>query len=120
MALGSTIKDAYKGYVRTGTIVEDLDTHWRVDWGPNKTKVRKDRVGNSPKNQGPWFPEKTKPSLTVAQWEERWAKLKAKLDEATPPTIYDGRVDYASGYDSGYECGIRHAEDFMHELEKDG
>ena len=54
-SIGKAIKDAYHGQIRTGHVVEDLKTHWRVDWGPNKTKIRKDRVGNSPKKQGPWW-----------------------------------------------------------------
>jgi hypothetical protein len=53
--IGSTMRDAYNGTIRTGRVVEDLDTHWRVDWGRNHTKIRKDRVGNKPKRQGPWW-----------------------------------------------------------------
>ncbi len=121
MSLGNTIKDAYKGHIRTGTIVEDLDSHWRVDWGGNRTRIRKDRVGNSPKRQGPWFPpsEDGKPTLTVAQWEARWATLKRKLGDATPPVIYDDRVDYESGYDAGFQSGISGAEEFMSALERE-
>ena len=54
--IGYEIKDAYQGRIRTGTVIEDLGTHWRVDWGPNRTKIRKDRVGDRPKRQGPWWP----------------------------------------------------------------
>lgn len=57
MAVGATIKDAYQGRIRTGTVVEDLGTHWKVDWGPNRTRIRKDRVGKRPKRQGPWWAE---------------------------------------------------------------
>lgn len=53
--VGREIKDAYEGQIRTGTVVEDLDTHWRVDWGPNHTKIRKNRVGKKPKRRGPWW-----------------------------------------------------------------
>lgn len=56
LGVGATIHDAYKGQVRIGRVVQDLDTHWLVDWGPNQTKIRKDRVGNKPKRQGPWWP----------------------------------------------------------------
>lgn len=54
--IGREMKDAYDGQVRTGVVVGDLNTHWQVDWGPNRTKIRKDRVGNKPKRQGPWWP----------------------------------------------------------------
>lgn len=53
--IGNRIMDAYRGTTRIGVVVEDLDTHWRVNWGPNRTKIRKDRVGTRPKKQGPWW-----------------------------------------------------------------
>ena len=53
--IGREVKDAYDGQIRTGEVVEDLGTHWRVDWGPNKTRLRKDRIGDKPKKQGPWW-----------------------------------------------------------------
>jgi hypothetical protein len=62
--IGAEIKDAYQGQIRTGTVVEDLGTHWRVDWGPNRTKIRKDRVGKRPKRQGPWWPNPPAPKTS--------------------------------------------------------
>jgi hypothetical protein len=47
--IGRKIKDRYDNHIRVGEVVEDLGTHWRVDWGPNCTKIRKDRVGQKPK-----------------------------------------------------------------------
>lgn len=59
MTVGRLMKDAYDGHIRIGRVVEDLGTHWRVDWGPNQTRIRKDRVGTRPKKQGPWWADGT-------------------------------------------------------------
>lgn len=79
MAVGRLMKDAYEGLIRTGHVVEDLGTHWRVDWGPNRTRIRKDRVGVRPKKQGPWWIDETAPPT---DWKARAEKSESALDTA--------------------------------------
>jgi len=82
MAVGRKVRDAYQGTVRTGEVVEDLDTHWRVDWGPNRTRIRKDRVGSSPKRQGPWWEgSQSEPTSKEREYAAR-ASLLVDLDTA--------------------------------------
>lgn len=54
--IGRRIKDAYRDFVRTGTVIADLGERWQVQWdGRTKTKIGKNRVGNKPKKIGPWW-----------------------------------------------------------------
>jgi hypothetical protein len=70
--IGRKIKDRYDNHIRVGEVVEDLGTHWRVDWGPNCTKIRKDRVGQKPKKQGPWWDEPADAGPTVRDGTSSW------------------------------------------------
>lgn len=118
--IGKIVKDAYRGRVRTGTVVEDLESHWRVDWGPNRTTIRKDRVGDRPKKQGPWWdnpaPPRPRPVTKQEQIQRALARTRGSAEHARKQAlaairdVRDMMDEFERGLTKGQSVGVNYME----------